>query len=146
MDLVVLRRLLKRAAAGHCTRFAAAAVLALAMAGLSAGCSSKNDDASSAFCGFLSALNATAGSITSPEDGLRSLKAYESELERQVPAAPADMQTDATVIMNASKAAIQSNDLSALLTADVAQAGERLSSQCGLKPPQPSPTPTESDG
>jgi hypothetical protein len=103
-----------------------------------AGCGTKEqDDRSSAFCTFLSALNAEANSATSAEQGLVMLRSYIPELEQQLPSAPQGMQADITVLLTASRAALDSNDLSPLASDDVAQAGARLSETCGLQPAPP---------
>jgi hypothetical protein len=108
------------------------------------GCGHRNDDKDSAFCAFLTDLNSLAYGAASPEEGLAILKAKLPQLQQEAASAPEDLRPDISTVIDASQTAVATNDLSALTTDDVAQAGERLSASCGVTPPSPiaSPSPT----
>jgi hypothetical protein len=112
-------------------------MLLVSVAG-AAGCTAEDrraEDRSSAFCVFLTALNAKANSVSTPQDGLAMLQSSVPELEIQRSTAPEHLRPDIAVVLAASKKAIESSDLGALATDEVAQAGARLSAACGIAPP-----------
>jgi hypothetical protein len=87
---------------------------------------------SSAFCVFLAKLDAAAARANTATEGLRVLKTLDSPFERAAASAPSAAAPDLRVILTATRQALARHDLSPLATDDVAQAGSRLSQECGL--------------
>lgn len=83
-----------------------------------------------ATCEVLVRIDRAASEAKSPEQGLQILRSFASQFDGAVAAAPAAQRSDVSVIIEASRQALNKRDLSPLATDEVARAGARLAVSC----------------
>jgi hypothetical protein len=84
------------------------------------------------FCKFLVEANRTASAAKSSTDGLKALVALQPRFEGHLGLLPTPLRSDASVVLSAVRDAVRTQNLNALTTDPVAQAGARLSTTCAI--------------
>ena len=84
-----------------------------------------------AFCADNAKLDKALNGASSPQELLPLVKANISTIDQFGKDAPADIKADATILVNASHAAVDKNDGAPFAEAPVMQAGDKINTYCG---------------
>lgn len=86
-----------------------------------------------ALCKFVSDLDVAGKSANTPAEALAVLKSFDGRYDQALADAPSDIRPAVKQLVDASRKAVQANDISVVSSDDLSQPAFQLDTYCGLR-------------